>query len=204
MKKWIVSILVITLLVVATTPAFAQGKPPDKPGNGHGNGYGLTKEKTPDVITGKGQPANKAAHQNGKMPGGSNFVLFGTVVAVGTGTIDVDVLMGNNLVQVFLGKQAVEDENETEDPTAPQVEGKLLKGILVPEGTRIKIFDGATVKWGTLADVKAGMVVRVHGWWQPAEDATFDKKPAMTDLESGVWTARQVFELNGTVEETED
>ena len=80
MKKFLVLILVLTMLTVAIVPAFAAGDSVLVAGNGNGG-------------------------SNGRR-GGSVFALAGTITAINsaTGAVDVAVTCGNTLVTPYIGQ----------------------------------------------------------------------------------------------------
>ncbi|MDD5371354.1 MAG: hypothetical protein PHQ40_19920 [Anaerolineaceae bacterium] len=195
MKKTLMSVLIVLVMLVSVTPAFAKGHPPTN----HGQEMKNKNQAEAGIMTPepKDHPEKNAEKNHGNPHGvRSNFVLFGTLVDVtpanGTvpGTIKVEIISGNRTVHGFEGQEVV---------------------IQVPDGAAIKLMQGDGVKWGTLEQLKAGFigqVVRVHGWVTPKEvdpNATSTATPTSAESkpdDAGVWTARQVYTLSPEAQES--
>lgn len=83
MKKIIVLLLVLTLTFAVVIPASAGGN-----GRGSGNGNGA------------GTGSGSGTSQQG--PRGT-FAITGTISAIGTNSVTINVIRGNNLVQPYIG-----------------------------------------------------------------------------------------------------
>ncbi len=99
MKKLFVLVLVLTLLSVMATPAFAAGGPPGGNGNGSGGSGG-----NGSGGDGNGSEAGEI-NRIRKMP----FALAGTIASLdpATRTVTVAVVSGNTLVKPYLGQNLV-------------------------------------------------------------------------------------------------
>lgn len=195
MKKLLLPVLVLIVMLASVSPAFAKGgKPPLNPGKG------ALKQAVTPAPKENGKPDKNVEKPNGKNKGigAQNFVLFGTLKTVtlpdskpddtvvpseltGQGTITVTIMSGNNVVRGLTG-----------DVT-----------IIVPDGAKIKWFDGEQADWGTLAELESaagtGETVRVHGWYIPEQETppttevtTEGTEESATEI-TGTWTARQVY-----------
>jgi hypothetical protein len=128
MKKIIVLLLVLALTFVVVIPASAAGK---GPGGGNGNGNGSA------VVTGSG---TGQAQQGAR----GTFAITGTITAIGTNSVTISVLRGNNLVQSYIGTQVTVTVN-------PQTR-YVLRSSTTATGTII-----------TFADLKVGQPVSANG-----------------------------------------
>ena len=81
MKKFIVTLLVVVLALAMVAPVAAAG---NGPGNGGGNGSG-----------------NGGGQQGGR----GTFAMTGTITAIGTNSVTIQVNRGNTLVQPYIGTQ---------------------------------------------------------------------------------------------------
>jgi hypothetical protein len=81
MKKFIVTLLVVVLALAMVAPVAAAG---NGPGNGGGNGSG-----------------NGGGQQGGR----GTFAMTGTITAIGTNSVTIQVNRGNTLVQPYVGTQ---------------------------------------------------------------------------------------------------
>lgn len=132
MKKWIVLFVVLVLSVVIIVPAFAKGNGPFGGGNGGGatgitTGYG--------ILTGSGTGFAQQGSQ-------SIFIMVGTISAIGTDSVTIDVYRGNKLVQPYLGTQIT---------------------VTVTSLTRYLLRNGITTSVISLTDLSIGQPVSVYG-----------------------------------------
>lgn len=132
MKKWIVLFVVVVLTVVIIVPAFAKGNGPFGGGNGGGTsgittGYG--------ILTGSGTGFAQQGSQ-------SIFIMEGTISAIGTDSVTIDVYRGNKLVQPYLGTQVT---------------------VTVTTLTRYLLRNGTTTTVISLSDLSIGQPVSVYG-----------------------------------------
>jgi hypothetical protein len=132
MKKWIVLFVVVVLTVVIVIPAFAKGNGPFGGGNGGGtsgitNGYG--------ILTGS---VTRFARQGSQ----STFILVGTITAIGTDTVTIDVYRGNKLVQPYTGTQVT---------------------VTVTSLTKYLLRNGTTATVISITDLGVGQPVSVYG-----------------------------------------
>jgi hypothetical protein len=122
MKRTLILLVVLMLTFAMVIPA-AAGNGPGGGGNGAGTGTG--------PGTGQGQ----------KGPRGT-FAIVGTIAAIGTDTVTIDVVRGNKLVQPYLGTQVT---------------------VTVTSRTRYLYKDGTTITTIGLADLLVGQPVSVNG-----------------------------------------
>ncbi len=118
MKKMLV-ILVVLLLAFAVAIPAAAGNGPGGGGKGGGSG------------TGQGQQGTRGI-----------FAITGTIAAIGTDTVSINVFRGNKLVQPYLGTELT---------------------VTVTSRTRYLYKDGTTTSAIGFADLKVGQPVSVHG-----------------------------------------
>jgi hypothetical protein len=128
MKKIIVLLLVLALTFAVIIPASAAGNGPSG-GNGNGNGSGV------GTGSGTGQ---------GQQGGRGTFAITGTITAIGSNSVTVNVLRGNKLVQPYIGTQVT---------------------VTVNTQTRYVLRSSATTAATiiTFADLKVGQSVSVNG-----------------------------------------
>jgi hypothetical protein len=121
MKKIVILFVVLVLVFTFAIPAAAGGYGP-----GGGNGSGGT-----GSGSGQGQHGTR-----------SNFAMVGTIAAIGTNTVTINVIHGNKLVQPFLGTQVT---------------------VTMTSQTRYLYKDGTTITTIGFADLKVGQQVSVNG-----------------------------------------
>jgi hypothetical protein len=121
MKKIVILFVVLVLVFAFAIPASASGYGP-----GGGNGSGGT-----GTGSGQGQHGTR-----------STFALAGTIAAIGTNTVTIDVIHGNKLVQPYLGTQVA---------------------VTVTSRTRYLYRDGTATTTIGFADLKVGQQVSVNG-----------------------------------------
>jgi len=122
MKKMLVLLVVLMLTFAIVIPA-AAGNGPGGGGNGGGSSTG--------PGTGQGQQGTRGT-----------FAITGTIAAIGTNTVTINVTRGNKLVQPYLGTQVT---------------------VTVTSGTRYLYKDGTTITTIGFADLKVGQPVSVNG-----------------------------------------
>jgi hypothetical protein len=122
MKKMLVLLVVLMLTFAMVIPA-AAGNGPGGGGNGGGSGTG--------PGTGQEQQGTRGT-----------FAITGTIAAIGTNTVTINVSRGNKLVQPYLGTQVT---------------------VTVTSGTRYLYKDGTTITTIGFADLKVGQPVSVNG-----------------------------------------
>ena len=122
MKKMLVLLVVLMLTFAMVIPA-AAGNGPGGGGNGGGNGTG--------PGTGQGQQGTRGT-----------FAITGTIAAIGTNSVTINVTRGNKLVQPYLGTQLT---------------------MTVTSGIRYLYKDGTTITTIGFADLKVGQPVSVNG-----------------------------------------
>jgi len=122
MKKMLVLLVVLMLTFAIVIPA-AAGNGPGGGGNGGGNGTG--------PGTGQGQQGTRGT-----------FAITGTIAAIGTNSVTINVTRANKLVQPYLGTQVT---------------------VTVTSGTRYLYKDGTTITTIGFADLKVGQPVSVNG-----------------------------------------
>lgn len=120
MKKIVILFVVLVMVFAFTIPASAGGFGP-----GGGNGSGGT-------VSGSGQ---------GQQGTRSTFAMTGTIAAIETNTITIEVIRGNKLVQSYLGTQVT---------------------VTVTSRTRYLYKDGTTTSIG-FADLQVGQKVSLNG-----------------------------------------
>src|SRR5512135_1938587 len=120
MKKMIVLLVVLAVAFAVVLPAAAAGNGP----GGAGNGTGI------HTGTGTGQQGARGT-----------LAISGTIGAVGTDTITVEVLRGNKLVQAYIGTQV---------------------SVNVTASTRYLLREGNAITLITFADLKAGQKVSMN------------------------------------------
>jgi hypothetical protein len=118
MKKML-AILVVLLLAFAMVIPAAAGNGPGGSGKGSGSG------------TGQGQQGSRGI-----------FAITGTITALGSNTVSINVNRGNKLVQPYLGTELT---------------------VTVTSRTRYLYKDGTTTSVIGFADLKVGQPVSVHG-----------------------------------------
>jgi hypothetical protein len=129
MKKMIVLVVLLVLTFALVTPAAAGGFGPGGGRNGAGTGTDV------GTVTGAGVGQGQQAARG-------TFALTGTIAAIGTDTVTIDVYRGNKLVQPYLGTQVT---------------------VTVTSATRFLLRDGTTVSIISLADLEVGQQVSVNG-----------------------------------------
>jgi hypothetical protein len=117
MKKMLVILVVLLIAFAVVIPAAAG----NGPGGGGKGGSG----------TGQGQQGTRGT-----------FALTGTIAAIGTNTVSINVIRGNKLVQPYLGTELT---------------------VTVTSRTRYLYKDGTTTSAIGFADLKVGQPVSVHG-----------------------------------------
>jgi len=117
MKKMLVLLVVLMLTFAIVIPA-AAGNGPGGGGNGTGPG------------TGQGQQGTRGT-----------FAITGTIAAIGTNSVTINVTRANKLVQPYLGTQVT---------------------VTVTSGTRYLYKDGTTITTIGFADLKVGQPVSVN------------------------------------------
>ena len=118
MKKMLVLLVVLMLTFAIVIPA-AAGNGPGGGGNGTGPG------------TGQGQQGTRGT-----------FAITGTIAAIGTNSVTINVTRANKLVQPYLGTQLT---------------------MTVTSGIRYLYKDGTTITTIGFADLKVGQPVSVNG-----------------------------------------
>ena len=127
MKKWIVMFVVVILTFAIVIPAFAKSNGPFGGGSGGGNNFGI----------GTGSV-------NGFAQRGSRGIvtMVGTIAAIGTNAVTIDVYSGNKLVHPYLGTQVI---------------------VTVNPQTRYLLQDGVTTTIISFAALMVGQPVSVNG-----------------------------------------
>jgi hypothetical protein len=121
MKKIVILLVVLVMVFAFTIPAAAGGYGP-----GGGNGSAGT---GPGV--GQGQQGARGT-----------FMMAGTIAALGTDTVTINVIHGNKLVQPYIGTQVT---------------------VTVTPQTRYLLKNGTTVTTIGFGDLKVGQKVSVYG-----------------------------------------
>lgn len=151
MRKWFVPLLLILLMAVTVTPAFAAKKNPPKPKhNPHGpQVLQETMTETPtDTVTATETPT--ATETITPMPphtGGQNgnFILFGKITALGSDNFTVLAESGNALTHSFWGFSVV---------------------VVSSADGVFRVCTGDMCYRASFSDLAVGQQVMIHGWYR--------------------------------------
>ena len=139
MIKIVILIVVLVTVFAFTISASAGG---NGPAGGVGSGDGTSPVGGLGPIGGNGSSVSGSG--NGLMQQGTRgiFDMSGTIAAIGTSTVTINVLHGNKLVQPYIGTQVT---------------------VTVASQTRYLYRDSTTNKTISFADLQMGQPVSVHG-----------------------------------------
>ncbi|MCL4561732.1 MAG: hypothetical protein M1281_14130 [Chloroflexi bacterium] len=165
----------------------------------NGKGQALA-NKAPAAVQAKGRDDNGPGQQPGNrgnqqpMHARSNFVLFVSITAVdvSANTFTVKVSSGNNLVKPEFGKEVTISVGGS---TVIRVQGSGDENMSSDNDMNASIAQSSGDTDDTvisLANLKAGDNVWVHGWFVPSSSSS----SSSTTL-SGAWNARQVMAMMG-------
>ncbi len=124
MKKIFVVLVLVVLTFAMVIPAAAGGNAPTGGRNGSASGTG--------TGSGQGQPGTRSV-----------LAFAGTISAIGTNTITVEVVAANKLAQSAKGIQVT---------------------VTVTANTRYLLRDGSTMTIITFADLEVGQAVSINGY----------------------------------------